>query len=194
MYIDRWDKYEKERDELTTEKIAQDLQQYYRRCTKDLLIQIIIIPLIYIILRLSIKVLFLSIFDYRLGEIFEISFFSLFLIWILIFIISEIRVIIIGFSLIKKKDFHISTDIVVNKLPKTTGSKFRSARPYTLEFKQSKPYQILDEVNYKWSLLFSSTDKDIYESASLNDEFYLINLGKRKSVIGYNKKHFELKK
>lgn len=112
---------------------------------------------------------------------------------VLIFIISETRRIIIGFLLIQKKDFYITTDIVVKKLPQKRGGKFHSPRPYTLEFKQSAPYKILDETNYNWSLLFPSTDKDIYDSTSLNDEFYLINIGKKKSIVGYNKKHFELK-
>ena len=194
MYIDRWDKYEKEKEDLTTANIIQDLKEYYRRYVQDMIFLIIfILPLFYGFFWLLLYLYIDMLMGYELGKTFNITFFCIFLIITLAAVAMDTSKIIDGFSAIKNRSFDISTDIVIKKLPKHYGSKYRSNRPYTLEFKHSDPYKIPEAVNYKWSLFYPSTDKDIYECASLNDEFYLISVGKQKSIIGYNKKHFELK-
>lgn len=189
MYIDRWDKYEKEKEELTIDKIILDLKDYYRQHIWYLIAIPLGFPLIYIVLKCAI----LCFFNGYPGKDFETIFNSFFIILTLLYIIETLWTIIFGFYLIRKKDIYIYTDVVVNKKNKRYNTKYTSARPYILEFEKSTPLKILDQKYYKWSLFYPSTDDEIYERTSLNDEFYLINLGKRKCVIGYNKKHFELK-
>ena len=96
--------------------------------------------------------------------------------------------------LCKIKNFTISSDFVTNKLEKRR-SHPRSLiipRPYTLVFSQKSKYRIPDINNYKWSNMFEMPDKNVFHCTDLNDNFYLINVGKRKNIVAYNTKLFEL--
>ena len=108
----------------------------------------------------------------------------------LIYIYGLIRAIV---PLFKIKNFTISSDFVTNKLTKRR-SKPRSLtlpRPYTLVFSRGNKYRIPDTNNYKWSNMFEMPDKNVFHCSDLNDDFYLISVGKRRNVVAYNKKMFE---
>lgn len=95
--------------------------------------------------------------------------------------------------LCKIKNFTISCDFVTKKLHKRR-YKPRTLiipRPYTLVFSRGSKYQIPDTNNYKWSNIFEMPDKNVFHCTDLNDDFYLINVGKRKNIVAYNKKMFE---
>ena len=96
----------------------------------------------------------------------------------------------------KIKNFTISSDFVTNKLNKRgyrRGSLFMP-RPYTLVFARGSKYRIPDIINnYKWSNMFEMPDKNVFHCTDLNDDFYLINVGRRKNIVAYNKKMFEYK-
>lgn len=108
----------------------------------------------------------------------------------LIYIYALVRTVV---PLYKIKNFTITSDFVTNKLNKRR-HKPRTLiipRPYTLVFSRGSKYRIPDTNNYKWSNMFELPDKNIFHCTDLNDDFYLINVGKRKNIVAYNKKMFE---
>lgn len=100
---------------------------------------------------------------------------------------------LISFLKIKKGEFELVNDWVVDKLPKIHGGRYRQYRPNTLIFARNKEYGIPEGVNYEWSQLYSMSDDSVYRYAEINDDFYVITVGKKKNVLAYNKKMFELK-
>ena len=109
----------------------------------------------------------------------------------LIYIYELVRAIV---PLCKIKNFTISSDFVTNKLYKRRGRR-RSLimpRPYTLVFARGSKYRIPDIINnYKWSNMFEMPDKNVFHCADINDDFYLISVGKHRNIVAYNKKMFE---
>ena len=79
---------------------------------------------------------------------------------------------------------------MIKKLP-ARGGLYTSNRLYTLCFSSNTKYEIHSGKHYKWSNLYAMSDKRVYDSSNINDDFYLINVGKRKNILGYNKKMFE---
>ena len=98
-----------------------------------------------------------------------------------------------NFLKIKKGEFELVNDWVVDKLPKRRGGKYQHYRPNTLIFARNKKYGIPEGLNYEWSQLYSMSDDGVYRCAEINDDFYVIIVGKKKNVLAYNKKMFELK-
>lgn len=93
---------------------------------------------------------------------------------------------------IKGGYIQITEDWVVEKLPANKYSKYHY-RPYTLVFAKSGNYGIYKELNYKWSQLYALSDEGVYNYAKIDDEFYMISVGKHKNLVAYNKRMFELK-
>ena len=111
----------------------------------------------------------------------------------LIYIYALIRTVV---PLCNIKKFTISSDLVTNKLAKRRGRP-RSLiipRPYTLVFSRGSKYRIPDVSNYKWSNIYEMPDEDVFFYTDLIDDFYLINVSKRKNIVAYNKKMFEYQK
>ena len=109
----------------------------------------------------------------------------------LIYIYELIRTIL---PLCEIKNFTISSDVVTNKLEKRRGHP-RSLiipRPYTLVLSRGSKYHIPDVNNYKWSNIYEMPDKDVFFYTDLIDDFYLISVGKRRNIVAYNKKMFEM--
>jgi len=109
----------------------------------------------------------------------------------LIYIYELVRAIV---PLCKIENFTISSDLVTKKLEKRrrhSGSLIMS-RPYTLVFSRRSKYRIPDINNYKWSDIYEMTDENVFFYTDLNDDYYLINVGKRENIVAYNKKMFEM--
>jgi hypothetical protein len=108
----------------------------------------------------------------------------------LIYIYALVRTVVPLFTI---KNFTISSDFVTNKLQKRRSHprSFIIPRPYTLVFSRGSKYRIPDINNYKWSNMFEMPDKNVFHCTDLNDDFYLISVGKRKNIVAYNKKVFE---
>lgn len=108
----------------------------------------------------------------------------------LIYIYALVRTIV---PLCKIKNFTISSDFVTNKLNKRRGRPrtLIIPRPYTLVFSRGSKYRIPDTNNYKWSNMFEMPDKNVFHCTDLNDDFYLISVGRRRNIVAYNKKMFE---
>ena len=88
--------------------------------------------------------------------------------------------------------FKVVNDFVIKKLSKR-GGLYAFNRPYTLCFASNKKYEIHSGKHYKWSNLFKMSDKEVYDSSNIDDDFYLINIGRQKNIVAYNKKMFEYK-
>ncbi len=110
----------------------------------------------------------------------------------LIYIYAIVRTVV---PLFKIKNFTISSDFVTNKSEKRRSHprSFIIPRPYTLVFSRGSKYRIPDINNYKWSNMFEMPDKNVFHCTDLNDDFYLISVGKRRNIVAYNKKMFEMK-
>lgn len=108
----------------------------------------------------------------------------------LIYIYDLVRAIL---PLYKIKKYTISSDFVTKKLSKRRyrPHTFIIPRPYTLVFSRGSKYRIPYTNNYKWSNMFEMQDKNVFYCTDLNDDFYLINVGKRRNIVAYNKKMFE---
>ncbi len=86
----------------------------------------------------------------------------------------------------------LSEDWVVEKLPAKLYSRYHY-RPYILVFAKNGSYGIYKELNYKWSKVYALSDEGVYNYTKIDDEFYVISVGKHKNLVAYNKRMFELK-
>ncbi len=91
---------------------------------------------------------------------------------------------------IRKNNYTISTDWVVDKLPRVI-SRYYNSRPNTLVFARGGEYYIPDN-NYKWSKLYAMNDESVFNSTKIDDDFYVVSSGKYKNILAYNKRMFEL--
>ena len=168
---------------LTRENIISDLKS---TLTKEIKTSISTLPL------MIFAYLLYFVFDDLHEKDFMLIFWIIFCAFLtLIYIYELIRTIL---PLCEIKNFTISSDFVTNKLEKRR-SHPRSLiipRPYTLVFSQKSKYRIPDINNYKWSNMFDMPDKNVFHCADLNDDFYLISVGKRRNIVAYNKKMFEM--
>ena len=108
----------------------------------------------------------------------------------LIYIYDLVRTVV---PLCKIKNFTVTSDFVTNKLEerRSHSRSFLMPRPYTLVFSRGSKYRIPDIKNYKWSNMFEMPDENVFHCSNLNDDFYLISIGKRRNIVAYNKKMFE---
>ena len=194
MYIDRWDKYEKEKDDLTIAIIIQELKEQYRGSVPVLILLALFLGVgLYFILY----VLFLLPF-YFLWKHFNIqppenSTFNIVVLVItiilsLIIIIFHARQLYAIYSAVKNRTFVITTDVVVQKIP------FSFSKANSLVFEKSGTREIHPNSSfYEWSLFYPLTGEELFESTSVGDEFYLVSVGNQKNLLIYSKKHFEFK-
>lgn len=195
MYIDRWDKYEKEKEDLTIAIIIQELKEHYRGSDLALIFlsPLLMGPCLYYILYLFSLLPF-----YFLWKQFNIqppNFFNfnivvlvITIILLLIIIIFMARQLYAIYSAVKHRTFVITTDVVVKKIP------FSYSKSNRLVFEKSGTREIHPNSSfYEWSLFYPLTGEELFESTSVGDEFYLVSVGKQKNLLIYSKKHFELK-
>lgn len=150
-----------------------------------------------IIILLFVLILTLSLFPFILRKYLTIIILLLLSVTVFIFLYSFIDYFRI-FCSVKKNGIVIIKDNV-----KTTQSAqnpidnpfFRSTytyflqKPYVIEFNKYGKYKIPRGYNYKFCLN-KMLDKNIYESTSLGDEFYLAVTKENKIAIVYNTKFF----
>ncbi|MDO4608287.1 MAG: hypothetical protein Q4B40_03750 [Clostridia bacterium] len=70
-------------------------------------------------------------------------------------------------------------------------TNFRS-KPYRLVLSNRTLYSIPWGMNYKWSQIYAMKDENVYNTFEINDEVYIVNVGKLKNVLAYNKKYFKI--
>lgn len=174
------------KETLTLINIKKDLKRHYQLKLRDLLIVSPFIPLTYFLI-FKVFLLFCNP-NYNFKIIYSIIFYGIFFLAIL----YELVTIIIGFSSIKKEKIEISSDWIVDKKHRVYGSRVSDPKPYRFVFAKSGIYNIPYGENYRWSPTFTISDKNLYEHTTINDEFYLISIGRQKNIIAYSKKYFEI--
>lgn len=95
------------------------------------------------------------------------------------------------YTLIKvlKGDFQISSDWVVDKLEARYGKY--NHRPNTLVFARSGNFGLGGDV-YEWSKLYAMSEESFFDRTQLDEDFYVVGVGKRKCILAYSKKYFKL--
>lgn len=180
------------KEKLTDKHIKKDLKYHFLHQLSEFIFSAILVVFGFYLFKL----IFLFIFGSK--EIITIIILVLYVLFFSSLIIYNIVNIIKLLYLSSKNKYEITTDWVVDKLPKqwfpngTLNAFFY--RPYTLVFAKSGKYRIPSFINYKWSDWFSMQDINVYEGTSLNDEFYIVSIGNKRNIIAYNKSLFELLK
>ncbi len=176
-----------EKEILTTQIIEKDLKKQY---SNTLLGGLIFLPFYVLMAALFVflLILFINVIipnKIILNIISAVLYVILGLIYVQAFSSSIRERIKVG-----KGKFEILDDWVVDKLPARHGRY--SHRPNTLVFARSGEYGIVRDLNYEWSDLYCMSNESVYNSAKIDDGFYVISVGKKKCVLAYNKKMFEL--
>lgn len=96
-----------------------------------------------------------------------------------------------GFIQFLKGEIQITDDWMVDKLPRRYGRY--THRPDTFVFARSGECGLTDNFYYKWSELYSMSEEALYRNSDLDDDFYVVSVGKVKNIMVYNKKLFELR-
>ena len=176
-----------EKEIVKRENIKIDLRNYFKDEIKRLILSIIFLPFGYLIFFLSL---------YPLIRIYEsVKIISLIVYCIIFFFayLYEVTKIIIGLNSVSKDKFEITSNWIIKKMPRKHASWVSSELPYRLQFaSKHEIYKIPYGMNYRWSATYAMYDHEVYRCAALNDEFYLVSIGKLKNIVAYNKKWFEL--
>lgn len=95
--------------------------------------------------------------------------------------------------LTEKNNIEIKNDVLIDKGKKTRYSRYRGIHnKYQLFFEKSEKYT-LKKRNYECMNLGGMSGEQVYNSSEINDEFYIVSVGKWKNILAYNKKMFEFK-
>lgn len=178
------------KEKLTDEYIKNDLKYHFLHQLSEVIISAIFGVFGFYLFKL------IFLFVFGVEKDITVVILAIYVLFFSSLIIYNIVNIIKSLYLSSKNKYEITIDWVVGKLPKqwfpsgTLNAFF--FRPYTLVFAKSGKYRIPGYINYKWSDWFSMQDINVYERTSLNDEFYIVCIGKKKSIIAYNKSWFEL--
>ncbi|MBR3594391.1 MAG: hypothetical protein IKL44_06950 [Clostridia bacterium] len=179
-----------QRKELLTQDIIKS--ELKRRSVKKLRLLLLQIPIIVISYILLFNI-FIMLFDPKTAAkiVFSVA---------CIFVFSAVYIdemigSIAGIIKSKNGNFLVEIDWVTGKKPKRSGNgKLNNYRPNTLIFARNGKFFIPEGENNAWSKLYAMDDNSIYHSTDINDDFYIIKIGRKRTAMAYNKKHFELEK
>ena len=86
----------------------------------------------------------------------------------------------------------VITDVLVDKSKKAQLSRHRSYHTYIFFFEKTGKYKIKADI-FSVSNPYNMDNDQLYDLSQIDDEFYIIGVGKQKVILAYNKKFFELK-
>ena len=170
-----------EKEFLTKGRIKADLQQKALRIVPSCLL---------LFLFIGIACLFAKNFfekNYVPLLIFIIFFGGCLVIGLILNIVKIVSIL----NAVSNNKFILRSDFVTEKFYKISGKRYVLNRPYTLVFANSGNYRILNGTYYKWSKQHTMSERKVYDSTALNDDFYIITI-KKDVVLAYNKNFFEL--
>ena len=185
---------DKKKEILSQANIKNDLKEHFLREIPG----IILSPFLIVFGFYLFKFIFCTLLKFNEKSL--IIFSTIYFLFCSIIFFYNIYTVISSLFLISKNKYEITVDWTTDKLPYRHSIYIGSIdsgylfRPYTLVFAKSGKYRISPNENYKWSDLFAMRDKNVYESTSLGDEFYVVSVGERKNIIGYNKKDYDSRK
>ena len=98
-----------------------------------------------------------------------------------------------AYDLTQNNKIDIVTDVLVNKSKKTQLSRFRGYHyTYTFLFEKSGEHKIKKHI-LTISNPYNMDNDQLYDLSQIDDEFYIVGVGKQNVIFAYNKKFFELK-
>ena len=97
-----------------------------------------------------------------------------------------------AYTLTKKGEIEIVKDVLLNKSKKAQFSKYRGYNhTYIFNFEKSGvckiKKRILAIVNH-----YGMENEQLYNISQIDDQFYVVSVGKKKNILAYNMKLFEL--
>ncbi len=96
-----------------------------------------------------------------------------------------------AYRLTQNNEIDIVTDILVDKSKKTALSRYRGFHyTYTLLFEKSGQYKLKKHI-LKISNPYGMENERLYNTSHINDEFYIVSVGKWNNILAYNKELFE---
>ena len=170
-----------EKELLTKGRIKADLQQQALRIVPSCLLLFLFIGVFCLFTKnfLEKEYVFLSVFSIFFGGCLVIG-----------LILNIVKIVSI-LNAVSNNKFILRSDFVTNKLYKKIGRRYTVGRPYTLVFANNGNYRVLNGTYYKWSKQHTMSERKVYDSTDLRDEFYVICV-KKEIALAYNKKYFEL--
>ena len=94
-----------------------------------------------------------------------------------------------------RKEFYIVKDKLIGS-EEPFGERYvtRYWKYAVFHFPSYGKYKLTDIDYYKWSKMYNMRNSNVYNSSNIGDEFYLITIGKKETILMvYNCKMFELK-
>ena len=168
-----------EKEQLTIYQIKKDLMQYLYKNTFAVIFGF---PIFWLVLAIG---------NIMLKHIFSVKILSLGSLT-LIMLFCEITVLFYNCFLyirVKKLKFKIRTDKVIEKRAFRQGlAEWSSYRPYRLYFTLGH-FDIYPKSYYKWSSMYSMSEKEIYDSTCIGDTFTIVEINKT-VLVAYNNKFF----
>ncbi len=180
---------------LTIENIKKDLRAVFYSSFKSKPLYILMLLLLYFIMKVYLLILFDPSDSFKTK--FAIIFWTICIIGFAYDLINQV----ICLRKIKNGNFTITSDWVVEKKNKRYGFRIFGIRFFPKHnrfiFAKIGEYPVTAGKWYKWSEMFATTGRVLYENTDINEDFYIISiediLGNIHNLVVYRKKHFELK-
>ena len=97
------------------------------------------------------------------------------------------------YHLTQNNKIDIITDVLVDKNKKAQLSRYRGYHhTYTFLFEKSGEHKIKKHI-LTISNPYDMNNEQLYDISQIDDEFYVVSVGKHKNMLAYNKNFFELK-
>ena len=98
-----------------------------------------------------------------------------------------------AYYLTQNNKIDITTDVLVDKHKKTQLSRYRGYHhTYTFLFEKSGEYKLKKHI-LTISNPYHIDNERLYNMSQIDDEFYVVGVGKQKNILAYNKQLFEFK-
>lgn len=98
-----------------------------------------------------------------------------------------------AYCLTQNNKIDITTDVLVDKHKKTQLSRYQGYHhTYTFLFEKSGEYKLKKHI-LTISNPYHIDNERLYNMSQIDDEFYVVGVGKQKNILAYNKQLFEFK-
>lgn len=173
-----------EKEIITTENIINDYKKIFLSTIKKLII------LLSFMLPLSILFVYLSVISTKELKIaFTITSFTFLLVLCTIFGLLMVKYK--NFKFITKQNFKIEVGTLAEKNELSLGRPCLPSEVKVLTFGKYSEFVLPKGVYYSFSKHFAMREDEVFRTAKLEDEFYLVTDDKNEILMVYNTKFFE---
>ena len=114
-------------------------------------------------------------------------------VYLIVFSIINLYKTIKACFLTRNNKIDIITDVLVDKRKKAQLSRYKGYHhTYTFIFEKSQEYNLEKRI-IDVSNPYNMDNEQLYEASEIYDKFYIVSVGKQKSILAYNQRFFELK-